>query len=271
MPEAAANVHGSRTPGYAPTVRLWLTGALALVMFAPVVGEAQDPRVIGRHETRFDVTDVPRATNVRLAASLLDGATIAPRRELSFDRRIGPRTRARGFEDAETLLGGVPTPGIGGGICQVATTLFVAAFTGGLPVPTVRSHSRLPHYAQPGMDAVIAEHQSDLVIGNPFTVPITVHARADDGLLVVELVAATEPLIVTWDARVDETVPIREQEQRDRHFPAGTRAVLDEGAIGWTVVRTRTVRQGERVRRDRTRVRYHAFRRIVRVGTRPPS
>jgi vancomycin resistance protein YoaR len=251
-------------------VRLCLTGALALALVLPAAAGAQEPRVIGRHETAFDPSDAARATNVRLAASLLNGATIAPRRELSFDHRIGPRTRARGFEDAETLLGGVPTPGIGGGICQVATTLFVAAFTAGLPIPTVRSHSRLPHYAQPGMDAVIAEHQSDLVIGNPFSVPVTVRASAEDGTLVVEIVAAVEPLVVTWDAHVDETVPIRDREQRDRHLTAGAREVLDEGATGWTVTRTRTVRQGDRVRRDRTRVHYHSFRRIIRVGTRPP-
>jgi vancomycin resistance protein YoaR len=253
--------------------RLLAIGVLAFGLLVPALGRAQstEPRVIGRHETHFDPTDTARATNVRLAASLLDGAVIAPRRELSFDRTIGPRTRERGFEDAETLLGGVPTPGIGGGICQVATTLFVAAFTAGLPVPEVRSHSRLPHYAEPGMDAVIAAHQSDLVIGNPFAVPLTIHARADDGLLVIELVAAAEPLVVTWEAHVDETVPIREREQRDRHFPAGTREVVDEGAIGWTVSRTRTVRQGAHVRRDRARVHYHSFRRIIRVGTRRPS
>ncbi len=253
-------------------MRLCSIGALALALLMPSASSAQDlqPRVVGRHETRFDTGDAPRAANVMLAASLLDGATIAPRRQLSFDERIGPRTRARGFEDAETLLGGVPTPGIGGGICQVATTLFVAAFTAGLPVPTVRSHSRLPHYASPGMDAVIAANQSDLVIGNPFPVPLTVRARARNGLLVIELVAAAEPLVVSWDAHVEETIPIRETEQRDHHVAAGTREVLDEGAIGWSVVRTRTVRQGEHVRRDRARLRYHPFRRIVRVGTRPP-
>lgn len=253
-------------------MRSLVTAAVALAMFvaSPLGAQDLEPRVVGRHETHFDPGDAPRAANVRLAASFLDGATIAPRRQLSFDERIGPRTRDRGFEDAETLLRGIPTPGIGGGICQVATTLFVAAFTAGLPVPTVRSHSRLPHYAQPGMDAVIAEDRADLVVGNPFSVPLTIRARADDGLLVIELVAAAEPLVVTWDAHVDETVPIQEREERDRHLSAGAREVLDEGAIGWTVIRTRVVRQGELIRRDRTRVRYHSFRRVVRVGTRPP-
>ena len=84
-------------------MRLWLNGALALALMVPGVAHAQDPapRVIGRHETRFDPADAPRAANVRLAATLLDGATIAPRRELSFDRRIGPRTGGVDSHQAE--------------------------------------------------------------------------------------------------------------------------------------------------------------------------
>jgi vancomycin resistance protein YoaR len=227
--------------------------------------------IVGRHETRFSLEDEARATNVRLAVSRIDGATLAPHRSLSFDQRVGPRTVDRGFLDAETLLNGVPTPGIGGGICQVATTLFVAAFTAGVPVPRVRPHSRLPHYAAPGMDAAIAEGRHDLVIENPFHEPLVVHARTEGDRLVVELTTTDAPLDVEWEATVEETLPPRERVERDRHLPAGERRILDEGATGWTVLRTRTVHQGEHVRRERTHVRYQAYPRVVRVGPTPAS
>lgn len=223
---------------------------------------------VGLHRTELDLAETARVTNVRLAASFLDGATIRPRHQLSFDDRIGPRTEARGFLDAETLLNGVPTPGIGGGICQVATTLFVAAWTAGLPVREVHPHTRLPHYARPGMDAAIADHRYDLVVENPFDHLLTIHARVERDRLIVSLTTEDAPLEVAWDAVIEETNVPRDEVQRDRHLPVGAREVVDEGATGWSVLRTRVVRQGDHAHRDRQHVRYHAFPRVVRVGPR---
>lgn len=226
---------------------------------------------VGRHQTSFDPTETARVTNVRLAASLLDGATIRSHRTLSFDDRVGPRTEARGFLDAETLLFGVPTPGIGGGICQVATTLFVAAFTAGLPVSEVHPHTRLPHYARPGMDAAIANGRLDLVLENPFAETLAIHARTERDQLIVELTTDATPLEVAWNATIEETSTPREHVERVRGLSPGERRVIDEGAIGWTVLRTRVVRQGGSAHRDRAHVRYHAYPRVVHVGRGQPS
>lgn len=227
--------------------------------------------MVGRHATELDLSETARVTNVRLAASFLDGATIRGRHQLSFDERVGPRTEERGFLDAETLLQGVPTPGIGGGICQVATTLFVAAWTAGLPVREVHPHTRLPHYARPGMDAAIANGRLDLIVENPFREPLTIHARVERDQLLVTLTTDAAPLEVAWDATIEETHAPRERTERDRHLAPGTRQVIDEGATGWTVLRTRVVREGERSHRDRNHVRYSMFPRVVRVGRTAPA
>ncbi len=227
--------------------------------------------MVGRHRTELDLAETARVTNVRLAASFLEGATVRPHHTLSFDDRVGPRTQARGFLDAETLLYGVPTPGIGGGICQVATTLFVAAWTAGLRVSEVHPHTRLPHYARPGMDAAIADGRYDLVVENPFDHLLTIRARVDRNQLVVELATESAPLEVAWDATIEETSALRERIERDRHLAPGTRQVVDEGAVGWSVLRTRVVREGDHAHRDRNHVRYHMFPRVVRVGRTAPT
>jgi vancomycin resistance protein YoaR len=222
--------------------------------------------MVGRHATELDLSETARVTNVRLAARFLDGATIRPQHRLSFDERVGDRTEARGFLDAETLLYGVPTPGIGGGVCQVATTLFVAAWTAGLPVREVHPHTRLPHYARPGMDAAIADGRLDLVIESPFDHVLTVHARVERDQLIVTLTTSSAPLEVAWDAVIEETSQVRERTERDRRLAAGARQIVDEGATGWSVLRTRVVRQGDTAHRDRNHVRYHMFPRVVHVG-----
>lgn len=227
--------------------------------------------MVGRHATELDLSETARVTNVRLAAGFLDGATIRPEHRMSFDQRVGDRTEARGFLDAETLLNGVPTPGIGGGICQVATTLFVASWTAGLPVREVHPHTRLPHYARPGMDAAIADGRLDLIIENPFNRTLTIHSRVERDQLIVTLTTEAPPLEVAWDAVIEETSAMRQRTERDRHLRPGVQQVIDEGATGWSVLRTRVVRQGDHAHRDRNHIRYHMFPRVVRVGRTAPG
>ncbi len=224
--------------------------------------------IVGRHETPFDPSDEARVANLRLAVEAIDGTSIRPRRSLSFDEALGPRTEARGYRAAEEIIAGELRPGIGGGICQVATTLFVAAYRGGLTISDVHSHSRLPPYARPGMDAVIAEGQRDLVVVNSYPEAVVVHARLEGDRVIVELETEATPYEVTYSAEVEDEFPIRERIERTRRLPSGEREVLDHGEIGRVVYRTRTVRDadGELVGRDRRHVRYHAMPRIIREG-----
>lgn len=231
-------------------------------------GAEASASIVGRHETTFDPEDEARVANLRLAVDALDGTHIRPRRSLSFDHALGPRTEARGFRAAEEIVAGELRPGIGGGICQVATTLFVAAYRGGLTIADVHSHSRLPPYARPGMDAVIAEGQRDLVVVNAYPEPVVVHARLENDRVIVELETEAAPFEVTYEAEVQDEFPIRERIERTRHLAAGEREVIDHGEIGRVVYRTRTVRDadGDIVGRDRRHVRYHAMPRIIREG-----
>lgn len=224
--------------------------------------------VVGRHETTFDPDDEARVANLRLAVEALDGTELRPRRSLSFDHALGPRTEARGFRAAEEIVGGELRPGIGGGICQVATTLFVASYRAGLTIDDVHAHSRLPSYARPGMDAVIAEGQRDLVVINSYPEPVMVHARLEHDRVIVELTTDAQPFEVTYSADIEDEFPIRERIERTRTLPPGEREVIDQGEIGRVVYRTRTVRDadGELVGRDRRHVRYHAMPRIIREG-----
>jgi len=242
---------------------------LAAAPSARVIAPSEpNTSVVGRHETPFDPDDEARVANLRLAVEALDGTHIRPRRSLSFDEALGPRTEARGFRAAEEIVSGELRPGIGGGICQVATTLFVAAYRGGLTIADVHAHSRLPPYARPGMDAVIAEGQRDLVVVNAYSEPVVVHARLERDRVIIELETEAVPFEVTYDAEVEDEFPIRERIERTRNLAVGEREVIDHGEVGRVVYRTRTVRdaEGELVGRDRRHVRYHAMPRIIREG-----
>ncbi|MBI4699993.1 MAG: VanW family protein [Deltaproteobacteria bacterium] len=135
-------------------------------------------RVLSGFETRFQVwgTGRGRAANIARAASLLDGLLILPGEVVSFNAVVGPRSLARGFTWAPEILGDELTTGVGGGTCQVSSTLHAAALYGGLEVVERQSHSRPSDYTQIGLDATVMFPRVDLRLRNPHDFGVLVHA-----------------------------------------------------------------------------------------------
>lgn len=112
-----------------------------------------------------------RRSNIALGASKLNGIILAPGEEFSFNRHLGEITEEAGYLEGSVILGGATVTGIGGGICQVSTTLFRAAFSGGFAITERNSHGyRVGYYeyagAGPGLDAAIWQPDVDLRFQN---------------------------------------------------------------------------------------------------------
>lgn len=107
-----------------------------------------------------------RTANIRLAVAALDGQVLAPGEELSFNLVVGPRTAERGYQDAPVILREVRELQRGGGICQVASTLFAAALLAGLTPVERHRHSSPVDYTALGEDATIAWGATDLRLRN---------------------------------------------------------------------------------------------------------
>ncbi len=133
-------------------------------------------QVLGAWETDFGGTAHGRAQNIRRGAELLDGTLILPGQKLSFNGLVGERTLARGFTWAPVIKGDELEPGVGGGTCQVASTVHAAAVTGGMEILSRRSHSRPSGYIPMGLDATVVWGEVDLVFRNPYEAPILLHA-----------------------------------------------------------------------------------------------
>jgi vancomycin resistance protein YoaR len=150
-------------------------------------------KVLGRYETRFATFKTGRAANVALAAGLLDGLVLRAGGSFSFNERVGPRTAERGFQQAPEIVGDELTVGIGGGTCQVASTLHGAALYGGMEILERRSHSRPSDYIPLGLDATVSYGQVDLRIRNPYPFTVAIHAGVPEpGLLRIELLGGQE-------------------------------------------------------------------------------
>ena len=153
-PAAADSTPGSLLPAVLDTTR---GASLAAADF---------PITLGSFTTTLVGSLPERTHNVRLAALALDGAVLRPGEELSFNERVGPRTAERGYGAAPVILREVRQVQVGGGVCQVASTLFDAALLAGLTVVERHRHSSPVDYVALGQDATIAWGVKDLRLRN---------------------------------------------------------------------------------------------------------
>lgn len=142
--------------------------------------------VIGIYATEYDAK-VARATNVSVAASRINGVVVKPGESFSFSQTILPRTSANGYVTAPIYINKQHGMGIGGGVCQVSSTLYAAMLAAGLPATERHPHSLPVTYIPSGMDATIAGNTLDLKFVNTFNYSIVINAVADNGTLTVSI------------------------------------------------------------------------------------
>jgi len=123
-------------------------------------------------ETNFINSIKERKNNIKLALESLDGVCINPGEIFSFNDIVGERSSARGYESAKIISRGEFVDAIGGGVCQVSTTLYNAALLAGLDIIEVNSHSLRIGYIEPGFDAMVNSGSSDLKFRNNTEYPI---------------------------------------------------------------------------------------------------
>lgn len=125
--------------------------------------------------------------NVMAAARRLDGAIIAAGQRCSFNDLVGPRSIARGFTEANAYMEGLRTRSLGGGVCQLSSTLYAALQETTLPIVKRVAHGVVVRSVPPGRDAAVWYGQADLVFDNTFERPLRIRARVEGAAVHVEL------------------------------------------------------------------------------------
>lgn len=170
--------------------------------------------------TWFSSEDRGRCENIRLAAQKIDGATLPAGGEFSFNRTVGARTRERGFSLAKIISGGEFVEGVGGGVCQVSTTIYNAALLSGMEIVEQRAHSLAVAYVPPSRDAMVSS-LSDFRFRNPhpFPVYLAVKVRENSVAAIVygrdegfsyAVVSEKLALLPPPEPKIDENAPPRE-------------------------------------------------------------
>ncbi len=179
-----------------------------------------------KYSTDFSSSTEDRKHNISLALSKLNGKVIMGGETLSFNDTVGKRTAKNGFKEAKIIKGGKYVPGVGGGVCQVSTTLYNAALMSDLKISAVNRHSLQSSYELPSFDAMVNSGSSDLKILNQGEKPVFVKAYDDGQRAYVEIYGSKLPYKIKRKSEVtftgetpgyDEVVDLKFE-----HFDEGT-------------------------------------------------
>lgn len=142
---------------------------------------------IGAYTTYFNNKNKERTHNIALAAKAIDNYVVFPGEKFSFNQVVGKRTKEKGYMRAPVIVRGELAEDIGGGICQVSSTLFNAVNLHGVEIVERYSHSRRVPYVPPGKDATVSWWGPDFVFKNKFSHPLLIKATTGNGKMSIRI------------------------------------------------------------------------------------
>ncbi|MCY7482944.1 VanW family protein [Paenibacillus alvei] len=147
---------------------------------------------IGQYTTYYNTNNKNRSINIKLAAEANNNHVIFPGETFSFNEIVGQRTVERGYVSAPIIVKGEMSEGVGGGICQISSTLFNAVDRAGLQIVKRYSHSRNVTYVPPGRDATVSWNGPDFTFHNHYNQPILIRAFAYGGTVHIGVFSSEE-------------------------------------------------------------------------------
>ena len=234
---------------------------------------AQISEVVSEFTTKYSEAKANRSSNIRTAARLIDGHILLPGERFCFNTFLGPRTIAKGFKVAGEYRSGRHFEAVGGGICQVSTTLFNAVLLSGLKIVQRSPHSLTVPYVPLGRDAAVSYPKPDFEFENDSERPVALSASAGPGWITFRIlglkpdgrtVEITQRHVSSWGRGVKYV--------DDSSLPPGTEKVIDKGGSAHRAITTRRiVENGRTVREDTYESVYSGGPRLIGINRAKPK
>lgn len=190
--------------------------------------------LLASYVTYFDETDAGRTQNISIAASLIDGATVQAFGEFSFNGVVGKRTEEAGFRQAKIIVNGEYVQGVGGGVCQVSTTLYNAALKAGQEILECHPHSLQVGYVPPSRDAMVSS-SSDLRFLNMRNHPIHLSIKVAQGSVKAQIYGKKDgyryEITTSLLQEIPPPAPIVQQGEREKILRQEKKGVRSEAYL----------------------------------------
>jgi len=228
---------------------------------------------VSTFKTNYSSGNTSRVHNIHLIARALDGSIVAPGETFSFNETIGPRTVGKGYKEAPTIVNGELVLTVGGGVCQVGTTIFNTAFFGGYPIVKRMNHSFYISSYPMGRDATVSYGGADFQFRNDTSAHILIKTYCTGNSVAVSFYSTDFGTKVSYKtSSIVNITPYFVEYVEDQLLPKGEQVVENDGINGFDVTVYRTVtKKGEIVRKDKFFSRYKPRKSVVHVGIKDDS
>lgn len=235
------------------------------------LGQEAFPQVLGTFSTTYNMDNKNRVTNLELASEKINGTIILPGEIFSYNKIVGERTIAKGYKEAAVYSGGKVVDGIGGGICQLSSTLYNAVIYANLEITARSNHRFLTSYVTAGRDATVSWGTIDFCFKNTRSYPIKIVSSVKNGVVTTEIrgIKEEKEYEVEIENTVTEVIPYTINYIKDTTMNQGEEEIKQYGANGAKSVTYKIVKQNGIIvsKTLLSSDTYSALERIVKTGT----
>lgn len=235
------------------------------------IGSEAFPDLLATYSTKYDGANINRANNLEIACEKINDKVVLAGETFSYNKTLGERTIAAGYKEAKVYENGEVVDGIGGGICQVSSTLYNTVLMANMEVTERRNHQFVTSYTPAGRDATVVYGMTDFKFKNTRKYAIKIKATCSNGIVTISIHGIKEEneYVISFSTETISTIPYTVKYIDDNTLPRGTEKVKQMGANGLItetyIVKTLNgaVASKELLSKDT----YNAMQRIILRGT----
>lgn len=229
------------------------------------IGMEAFPDLLGTYTTSYVTTNTDRTTNLILASNKINGVVIMPGETFSYNKIVGKRTIDAGYKEAAIYSDGQVTSGLGGGICQISSTLYNSVIFADLEIASRRNHMFIPSYVTGGRDATVVWGSTDFKFKNPRDYPIKISSKVGGGRVIVDIygLKRDEEYNISIETETVKTIAYKTEYQKNSRYKSGD--IIQSGHNGSVVDSYKIYRlNGEVIKKEKlSRDTYSAMNKII--------
>ena len=235
------------------------------------LGDVLFKTLIATYTSKYDISDKNRVTNLEVAANRCNNTVLYPGDEFSYNKALGHRTTANGYKMGNSFAGGKVVQTIGGGICQVSSTLYNAVLRAGLTITDRTAHGMYVQYVPQSTDATVVDNAIDFKFRNDRKYPVKIVTTCENGVMTASIYGvkeADEPTI-DIETKILETIEYTTQKQNDSSMKKGTTKVVQKPVNGYVSEAYKVYyKNGKETSRELiSKDKYIPTNEIIKVGT----
>lgn len=193
------------------------------------------PHTLSYSTTKYNESNIERVNNLKIATEKINGLILLPGESFSFNQTVGKRNIENGYKEAVIYANGQAEMGLGGGICQISSTLYNAVVLANLDVIERKNHSMIVSYLNPGLDATVSYGSIDFKFKNSRNYPIRIDATVRNGTVTISIQGIKEETEYNIEMQVEitQTIPFETTYINDNSLSQGERTIVQSGKNGY--------------------------------------